>query len=161
MTIAVSALKSQQSWRNPDRSASHPPRPLLLGYSWGLERGKRDGGISRRIQCVCLWLGARNFLLWELRVCVRCLKAPGYVSQPTRCRLCAVLRGRNERTGGYSPQILLTFFVMVAYNCLRLAGTALQQLQRIANRDVTFSCKHGGYSRRIHCAFRRIFCSVL
>ena len=50
-----------------------------------------------------------------------------------------VLRGRNERTGGYSPQFLLTFFVMVAYNCRRLAGTALQQLQRIANRYVTFS----------------------
>ena len=42
--------------------------------------------------------------------------------------LCAVLRGRNERTGGYSPQILLIFFVMVAYNCRRLADTALQQL---------------------------------
>ena len=36
-------LKSQRSWRNPDRSSSHPPRPVLLGCSCGVW----NGGIVR------------------------------------------------------------------------------------------------------------------
>ena len=59
---------------------------------------------------VRVYLVGRRQLLVVGTACVRSMP------RSTRLRfstdtlpLCAVLRGRNERTGGYSPQILLIF----------------------------------------------------
>ena len=130
-------------------------------FVWVLEREKSEGGLHGEFSaCVFGWAQATS-------CCGSCVcafdtasKHPVTFLNRHVAAVCGVAREERANWRLYPPNFT-DFFVMVAYNCRRLAGTALQQLQRIANRDVTFSCKHGSYSRRIHCAFRRIFCSVL
>ena len=67
-------LKSQQSWRNPDRLGHTRPGPVFLGCLFGVWSGRNVRGIAWRMECVCFWLGTGNCLLWGLRVCVRCTR---------------------------------------------------------------------------------------
>ena len=74
-------------------------------FVWGLERAKCEGD--------CMENGVRVFLVGHRKLlvvgaaCVRPMHPVTFLNR--HAAVCCVLRGRNERTGGYSPQILLIF----------------------------------------------------